>query len=458
MIAQQGVLFQDLFQKAVEARFSGEKLSTDGGSILLKAADRRMGMIEALNATLSDSRMSGKVEHSLRTLMAQRIYSIALGYPDGNDAARLKDDGMLKLLCDRDPGSTDTLGSQPTLSRFENAMRARALLRFGHAYARTVLRYQQQGRCGARRPKRILIDLDPTCDPTHGQQQLTLFNGHYDTWCYLPVVVTVSFDGEPRKYPLAALLRPGTASAMVGVPGLLRRTVRAIREFFPHTRLYFRADAAYAVPGLLDWLEAEGIRYAISMSSNSKLKDMVQPALTRVRAAVESSGQTKREYGVRAYQAGSWKRFRLVSYKAEVLAEMGAIKDNARFLVHRLPGNVGSQGAFAFYYGHSDMENTLKSLKEDLAMDRTSCCSFLANQFRILMTLAAYALMMTVSEHAANEELRRATMGSLRIRLLKIAVRIKSSVRRVLLEFTGHFPWAEDWMACALAIGAVPKG
>ena len=458
MIAQQGVLFQDLFQKAVEARFSGEKLSTDGGSILLKAADRRMGMIEALNATLSDSRMSGKVEHSLRTLMAQRIYSIALGYPDGNDAARLKDDGMLKLLCDRDPGSTDTLGSQPTLSRFENAMRARALLRFGHAYARTVLRYQQQGRCGARRPKRILIDLDPTCDPTHGQQQLTLFNGHYDTWCYLPVVVTVSFDGELRKYPLAALLRPGTASAMVGVPGLLRRTVRAIREFFPHTRLYFRADAAYAVPGLLDWLEAEGIRYAISMSSNSKLKDMVQPALTRVRAAVESSGQTKREYGVRAYQAGSWKTFRMVSYKAEVLAEMGNIKDNARFLVHRLPGNVGSEGAFDFYYGHSDMENTLKSLKDDLAMDRTSCCSFLANQFRLLLTLAAYALMMTVSEHAANEELRRATMGTLRIRLLKIAVRIKSSVRRVLLEFTGHFPWAEDWMACALAIGAVPKG
>ncbi len=417
-----------------------------------------MGMLQALNATLSDSRMPGKVDHPLAGLLAQRIYAIALGYPDGNDAARLKEDGMLKMLCDRDPGSHDALGSQPTISRFENGLDARDLLRLGQAYARNILHYQQQSRRSARRPKRILIDLDPTCDPTHGQQQLTLFNGHYDTWCYLPVVVTVSFDGELRKYPLAALLRPGTASAMVGVPSLLRRTVRLIREYFPHTRLYFRADAAYAVPGLLDWLEAEGIRYAISMSSNSKLKDMVQPVMTRVRAAVEASGRTKREYGVWAYQAGSWKTFRMVSYKAEVLAEMGNIKDNARFLVHRLPGNVGSEGAFDFYYGHSDMENTLKSLKDDLAMDRTSCCSFLANQFRLLLTLAAYALMMTVSEHAANEELRRATMGTLRIRLLKIAVRIKSSVRRVLLEFTGHFPWAEDWMACALAIGAVPKG
>jgi len=380
MIDQQGVLFQDLFEKAVEACFSDEKLSTDGGSILLKAADRRMGLIGSMSATLSDSRMPGKVDHSLMDLMAQRIYSIALGYPDGNDAARLKDDGMLKLLCDHDPGSDSTLGSQPTISRFENALNGRALL------------------------------------------------------------------------------RSGTASAIVGVPGLLRQTVRLIREYSPHTRLYFRADAAYAVPGLLDWLETEGIRYAISMSSNSKLKDMVQPTMTRVRATVESSGQTKREYGVWAYQAGSWKTFRLVSYKAEVLAEMGNIKDNARFLVHRLPGNVGSEGAFDFYYGHSDMENTLKSLKDDLAMDRTSCCSFLANQFRILMTLAAYALMMTVSEHAATKELQRATMGTLRIRLLKIAVRIKSSVRRVLLEFTGHFPWAEDWMSCALAIGAVPKG
>ncbi len=458
MIDQQGVLFQDVFEKAVEACFSNEKLSTDGGSILLKAADRRMGLLGAMSSTLSDTRMPGKVDHSLTDLMAQRIYSIALGYPDGNDAARLKDDGMLKLLCDRDPGSAATLGSQPTISRFENDLNARSLLRLGQSFARSVLRYQHQQRCGIHRPRRIIIDLDPTCDPTHGRQQLTLFNGYYDTWCYLPVVVTVSFDDELRKYPLAALLRPGNSSAMVGVPGLLRRVLRAVREFFPYTKLVFRADAAYAVPGLLDWLESEGLRYAISLSSNSKLKERVQPAMTRVRAVVEACGQTKREYGVWAHQAGSWKTFRMVSFKAEVVAEMGDIKDNARFVVHRLPGNVGPQGAFDFYYGHSDMENTLKSLKDDLAMDRTSCCSFLANQFRIIMTLAAYALMMTVSEHAATKELQRATMGTLRIRLLKIAVRIKSSVRRVLLEFTGHFPWAEDWMSCALAIGAVPKG
>ena len=273
MIDQQGVLFQGLFDKAVEACFSAEKLSSDGGSILLKAADRRMGLISAMSGTLSDSRMPGKVDHSLADLLAQRIYSIALGYPDGNDAARLKDDGMLKLLCDRDPGSADTLGSQPTLSRFENALDARSLLRLGQAYARSVLRFQHQQRRGAHRPKRIIIDLDPTCDPAHGRQQLALFNGYYDTWCYLPVVVTISFGNEQRKYPLAALLRPGTAPAMAGVQGLLRRVVRAIREFFPHIQLYFRADAAYAGPRLLDWLEAEGIRYAISMSSNSKLKE-----------------------------------------------------------------------------------------------------------------------------------------------------------------------------------------
>lgn len=459
MIDQQGVLFQDVFEKGIEACFSNEKLSTDGGSILLKAADRRMGLIGAMSATLNDSRMPGKVDHSISDLLAQRIYSIALGCPDGNDAARLKNDGMMKLLCDRDPGSVSTLGSQPTISRFENAMDARSLLRLGQAYTRTVLSYQHQQRRGIRRPRRIIIDLDPTCDPTHGRQQMTLFNGHYDKWCYLPVVLTISFDGELRKYPLAALLRPGNASAMVGVSGLLRRALRAIREFFPHTKLFFRADAAYAVPGLLDWLEKNGLRYAISLGSNSRLNKVVQPAMVRVRAAVEKTGVTKREYGLWLHRTESWKKNpRMVSYKAEVVAEMGDIRDNARFVVHQLPGNVGAEGAFDFYYGHSDMENTLKSLKGDLAFDRTSCCSFLANQFRVIMTLAAYALMMTVSEHTTTQELQRATMGTLRIRLLKIAVRIKSSVRRVLLEFTGHFPWSEDWMACALAIGAVPKG
>lgn len=458
MITQQGVLFQDVFEKTIEACFSDEKLSTDGGSILLKAAERRMGLIEAMSDTLSDSRMPGKVDHSVGSLLAQRIYSIALGYPDGNDAARLRDDGMLKLLCDQNPGSDGSLGSQPTISRFENTLNARSLLRLSQAYARNVMSYQQQQRKGNRRPRRITLDLDPTCDPTHGRQQMTLFNGYYDTWCYLPVLLTISFDGELRKYPLAALLRPGNASAMVGVRGLLRRTLRAVREFFPHTKIVFRADAAYAVPELLNWLEVEGIRYAISLSTNSKLKEIVRPAMARVRAAVERTGRTQREYNLWLHRAGTWKNPRMVSYKAEVVAEMGDVRDNARFVVHQLPGNVGAEGAFDFYYGHSDMENTLKSLKDDLSLDRTSCCSFLANQFRMIMTLAAYALMMTVSEYTATQELQRATMGTLRIRLLKIAVRIKCSVRRVLLEFTGHFPWAEDWMSCALAIGAVPKG
>lgn len=457
-IEQQTVLFQDFFSKPIEAVFTDETMSTDGGSILLKAADRRMGLIDAMSAALPDRRMAGKVNHVLSSLLSQRIYSIALGYPDGNDAARLKDDSMLKMLCERELQEAKALGSQPTLSRFENATTARDLLRMGRAYARNILRYQQRHRRGTRRPRRIIIDLDPTCDPTHGHQQQTLFNGYYDTWCYLPVVATVSFDTELRKYPLAALLRPGNASAMLGVSGLLRRIVRLVREYFPHTKLYFRADAAYTAPGLLNWLDSEEIRYAISMSNNRKIKEIVEPVMARVRATVEQTGRTHQEYGLWLHRAGTWKRGRIVSYKAEVVAEQGDIRDNARFLVHRLPSNVGAKGAFDFYYGHSDMENTLKSLKDDLSLDRTSCSSFLANQFRILMTLAAYALMMTVSEHAATTQLQRATMGTLRIRLLKIAVRIKQSVRRVLLEFTGHFPWADDWMDCALAIGAIPKG
>ena len=454
---RQCVLFPDLFSKPVQAVFTREHLSSHGGTVLLAARDRRLGLTEALAGCLVDRREPGKIDHDLLTQLRQRVTSIALGCPDGNDAARLRDDPMLKLACARDPLRGDALASQPTLSRFENSVDAGQLLRMAYALAETVIAEQARRRRG-RKPGRILIDIDPTCDPTHGSQQLTLFNGYYDTYCYLPLIVTISFGWERRKYPVAAVLRGGTAGSMVGTLAVLKRLVGLLRRHFGSTRLYLRADSGFTVPELFDFLESEGLRYAIAMGSNPVLERLSEGRMrqARVRSATRRASCTL--YGDGLYRSRGWRHPRRVAYKAQVLVhpEKTDPRDNDRYVVHNLDYRYSPEGAFAFYYGHSDMENRIKELKNDLALDRTSCSRFTANQFRLLLTLAAYVLMQSVAEHSSHAELLRAQMGTLRDRLLKIAVRVRCSVRGIRLEFTEHHAWTDDWLRAARGVGAVP--
>ena len=453
---RQSVLFPALFSRPVYARFCRDQLSTYGGTILLAARDRQLGLTEALCAELSDARQVGKVRHELLDQIRQRVFSIAVGCADGNDAAKLRDDPMLKLACDRDPAQGEALASQPTLSRFENAVSQTELFRLCRRLAETVIRAQASGRRG-RRPRRIIIDLDPTCDPTHGAQQLTFFNGFYRTWCYLPLVITISFDGERRKYPVAAILRPGNAAPLLGVLPALRRLLVLLRRHFPHTALYCRADAGFAAPEFFHFLDAEGLRYAVSMGANTKLKELSAGWMNLVRRMVKVHGQKITIHRETTYQAKRWHRPHRLAYKAEVVVEEGKEpRDNARYLVAEMPGQFGAAGLFDFYYGHSDMENTIKELKNDLEMDRTSCCRFQANQLRVLLTLTAYVLMQSVQEYSAEEDLQKAQMATLRERLLLIGVQVRCSVRRVVLEFTRHHPWSDAWLACARALGAVP--
>ena len=454
---RQSVLFPDLFSKPVHVAFSREHLSSNGGTVLLAARDRQLGLAETLCDTLIDSRQPGKVRHQLLEQMRQRTFAIALGCPDGNDAAKLRDDPVLKLACDRDPVNGDALASQPTLSRFENSVNGRQLLQMGYGLAQTVIAEQAKRRRG-KKLWRIIIDVDPTCDRTYGAQQLTLFNGYYGSYCYLPLVVTISFGWERRKYPVAAVLRSGTAGPMVGTIAVVRRLIDLLREHFGSVRLYLRADSAFAVPEFFEFLEAEGMRYAIAMGSNSVLEGLSHAAMQQARKQAADTQATATLYGWRLYQSGGWQRPRTVAYKAQVLVhpQKEDHRDNDRYLIHNLDSRYGPEGAFDFYYGHSDMENNIKELKNDLAMDRTSCSRFSANQFRLILTLAAYVLMQSVAEETSDLDLLKAQMATLRDRLLKIAVRVRSSTRRITLEFTSHHPWADSWLHAAAALGAVP--
>ena len=237
------------------ARFDQAHASTDGGVVLLKALDDRLQLTNTLAACLPDRRNPDKVRHAVRDLLRQRIFGLACGYEDGNDAARLVDDPLHKLAVGRDPVTGDALASQPTLSRFEHAASPRALYRMGRMLASTVIAQHRHRLNG--RAQRITIDLDPTDDPTHGQQELAFFKGHYDTWCYLPQVATLTFNDEAEQYLVAIVLRPGNSPAKHGAFELLRTLLRQLRRAFPGTPVRVRVDGGFAGNDWLDFLEAD---------------------------------------------------------------------------------------------------------------------------------------------------------------------------------------------------------
>jgi hypothetical protein len=441
------------FSKPVVASFDTPQSSSDGGAVLLKALDSRLGLTARLAACLNDPREPGKVVHETIDLIRQRVFGLCCGYADCNDAARLAHDPIHKLVLGRDPVDGLGLASQPTLSRFENAVGPRELLPMGHVLADTVIelhRWRLRGRA-----RRITIDLDPTDDPTHGQQELTFFNGHYDTWCYLPVVATLTFNDEPAQYAVAAVLRPGNAPASRGARGLLWRLIQKLRAAFPTARLRVRLDGGFASPKLFALFERHDLEYVVAMASNTRLEKRARRLLGKARVLSKATGQTAHLYGETRYAAKSWKRKRRVIIKAEVVRHPGrAPKNNPRFVVTNLPHTP--ERVYAIYCQRGDVENRLKELHHGLELDRTSCSRFWANQLRVLLTLAAYILLQDLRRRAAGTTCADAQVSTLRERLIKLAARVERSVRRIVLHLPLHFPWLSTWRQVAQAVGATP--
>src|SRR5881409_2395680 len=437
--------------KPVVAAFDQRHASSDGGAILLKGIDTQFGLTKRLAACLEDDRQPGKVRHQTLELLRQRLFGLACGYADCNDAARLADDAIHKLLLERDPLAGPALASQPTLSRFENAVGWRELLTMGHGLAETVIEHHRRRLKG--RARRITIDLDPTDDPTHGQQEFTFFNGHYDTWCYLPMVATVTFDDEAEQYAVAAVLRPGNAPASLGARGLLRRLIRHVRAAFRAPTIRVRLDGGFATPTVFTFLEAQQVEYVVAMASNARLEKRARRLMGKARLRSKASGQTEHLYGETRYAARTWKRQRRVIIKAEVVRHPGRDpKNNPRFVVTNLTAEP--ETVYRLYCQRGDVENRLKELHHGLEMDRTSCSRFLANQFRVLLTLAAYILFQELRRRAAGTGCADAQVTTLRERLIKFAVWVECSVRRIVLHLPLSFPWLSTWRQMARAVGA----
>ncbi len=450
----QTVLFPELLGKQVVAKFDQEHSSSDGGALLLKAIDDRLGLSERLAACIEDPRQPGKIRHEIQELLRQRMFAIACGYPDGNDAARLADDPIHKLLVERDPVTGAALASQPTLSRFENTPRRADLYRMAEALAEVVIeRHRRRLRGKARR---ITIDMDPTDDPTYGQQEFTFYNGHYRNWCYLPTVVTLTFNDEREQYAVAVVLRPGNAHASQGTIGILRRLLAKLRKAFPTTRLRVRLDGGFATPEIFDFLEDARVEYLVAMAKNKRLGPQGKGLLAKARRRAKQSGETAHFYGETRYAARKWKRGkRRVIYKAEVVCLPGREpRDNLRFLVTNL--SQSPRRVYQIYRQRGDDENRIKELHYGLELDRTSCSRFLANQMRVLLTTAAYVLMQELRRQARGTACEAAQVTTLRERLFKLGAWFEVSVRRIVIHLPCSFAWRPCWMRIAARVGAAP--
>jgi hypothetical protein len=451
---RQTVLFSNLCGRPVVARFDQQHGSSDGGAILLKACDERLGLTERLIGCIDDRRQAGKIRHAIGDLIRQRLYAIACGYPDGNDASRLGSDPIHKLLCGRDPVSGEDLASQPTLSRFENAFARTDLYRMGIGLAETVI--ERHRRRLKRKVKRITIDLDPTDDPTHGAQQLTFFNGHYDTWCYLPVAAFLTFNEEPEQYLFAYVLRPGNATASVGAIGILSRLLPRMRAAFPRARLRVRLDGGFAAAEIFAFMEREGLEYVVAMAKNKVLKRRAARLMGRARRLSRESKRTEHVYGECRYAAGTWPERRRVIIKAEVVRHPGRDpKDNPRFVITNLKHSPRHLYE-AIYCARAHIENRIKELHHGLEIDRTSCTRFLANQLRGLLTAAAYVLYQELRLRAARTAFRSAQVSTLREHLMKLGAWVQSSVRRIVLHLPASCPHRDAWQLIATGLGAAP--
>lgn len=451
----QSVLFPSLAGKPVHVVFAEPEMTSDGGALLLKAVDDYLGLSKKLGESIHDVRQDGKVRHTMVDLIRQRVFGLALGYADANDVGRIGGDPMFRLLLGRDPATGDELASQPTLSRFENAVRLVDLCRMGTVLAETVIDYHRR-RLRRGCVKRVTIDMDPTDTQTHGAQQLSFFNGHYDHYCYLPQLGFLTFNDEPDQYLFTSLLRSGVAHASEGAIGVLRWTIRRLRKAFPGAKIRVRLDGGFACPKILDFLGEQGVEYLVAIAGNKVLLRRAARLMGTARRLSREQDQSVALFGQTRYAAKSWhKTKRRVIYKAEVTRlEDRQPRNNPRFVVTNLgytPKNV-----YKIYRIRGESENRIKELLIGLALDRTSCSSFKGNQMRVLLSAAAYVLFQVFRCRLSHTQLGRKQVDSLRLMLLKIGGKVRSSVRRIVVSLAENHPWRCQWLLAARAWRAVP--
>lgn len=427
------LVFPAVGGREVVSRNDGGDITSDAGLLLISLADKKLRLSQAMSDCITDNRDQDKVVHSKLEMTRERIYAICQDYEDANDLDTLRHDPALKVVCERLPKTGDALASQPTISRFENMPGGKSQVRMAESMAHRVISRLADD------TSQVIIDVDPTVDPAHGQQELELFNGHYGCHCFLPIMIHITGDDGVQKI-IASVLRPGNSGATKGLKSILKIAVRLLRKRVPNARIILRGDSAFGVCDVLDFCEDMGIDYILGMKANNPLHVLSSHVQMDACLKYKWEGNGTREYGSVSYKAGTWKHPRRVVVKAEIT--QGEL--NPRFVVTSLV-NLNDEQAYEFYCARGEQENRIKEMKLDLNSGRTSCHSFLANQFRLLLHTAACMLMGVLQESLAGTRFAKAQIGTLRSRLLKVGARIVESARKIWFHLPSSFPAQDAW-------------
>jgi hypothetical protein len=431
-------------RKKLTAAFDGGRITSDGGVMLLAAAERRIGIAQTLAPLIADPRDPALVRHSVADILRARMLAIACGYEDADDLDHLRHDPAFKLACGRLPVSGADLCSQPTVSRWENAPTLREVVRMTYAMVGIYCASY------AVPPAAVTLDIDDTVDVVHGYQQLALFNAHYNERCFQPIHV---YDTATSR-PVAMLLRPGKTPSGPEIRNHLRRLVRRIRSHWRNTRLTIRGDGHYSRPEVMAWCESSGVDYILGLPGNAVLDRLVEAAADDVRVRrAEAEAPVVRRYSETRYGARSWHRERRVAARIEA-STMGL---DIRYVVTNLSHGSAEWLYDTLYCARGQAENLIKLHKTQLASDRTSCRSPLANQVRLVLHTGAYWLMLALRDAIPRPQpLATAEFNTLRLRLVKIAARITETATRVRIAFAAACPNAE--LFAGLARSLQPAG
>lgn len=428
----------------IEVAFDAPHVSSDGGVLLLRQADERLGISSWFAECVPDERDAERVEHTRVEQVRQRVYQIAMGYEDCNNAESMRHDPVLKTACDRAPNDRG-LSSQPTLSRFENAITGKALnklrSRLEQSYVDDL----------ADATTLVVLDIDTTDDPTHGTQQLTFFHGFYDQYMFHPLLV---FDGLSGQL-VSVLLRPGNAHAAKSARSVLCRIIRRIKARLPRAQIVVRGDSGFCMPRLLDAIEQldrelGDIDYIFGIAKNPRLLALASDAIIEARERFEATRSYVRHFTSFPYAAQTWSRERYVIAKVEH-QEKGS---NPRFVVTTLDQFPARLIYDVAYCARGQAENYIKDFKNALAADRLSCCRFVANFFRLLLHAAAYRLMHALRTTASvvAPELAPLQFDTLRLKLLKVAAIAMQSARRIFIRMPKAFAMRAAFEAVARAL------
>lgn len=415
-------------KKPVEVSFTAETISTYGGLLLLNEVEKKTGIIKAIAGCIKDERHQSYVQHSILSMLSQRIYQIASGYEDTNDCDTMKDDAVLKMCAGQLPKTGNSLASQPTMCRLENQPTRKELYEMGYVIVDNFINSY------SREPLAIIVDCDDTESVAYGQQQEIVFNDYYREYCFMPLHI---YDGLTGKL-IATILKPGRRSKSINVYGILRRLITHIRKSWKNTQIIVRGDSHFCCKELMDWAYSQDKVHHISgLAGNSVLNKLAEVTIQSAEREYNQCGKAVRRYHSFEYQAGSWKHSQHVVVKVEV----NSMGTNTRYIVTDLREYRTRDLYEKGYCARGNMELRIKDHKLFLQSDRMSCNSFLANQFRLFLHTAAYVLIHALQKEILREtEYVNATMKTIQLKVIKVAARVKEMKTKISIELPAEFP------------------